>query len=197
MNTQLSTTVTITIPEWIEPFLNHDCKVLNTVEQKMALVLKIANRNIEAKSGGPFAAAVFNLDTDEIISVGVNLVTTSGLSITHAEMVALMLAQKKMGTFDLGAKGLPPCQLVSSTAPCAMCLGAIPWSGIKSLVCGARDEDARSVGFDEGAKPVRWIDELNLRGIEVKADVLREEAKAVLQHYREMGGIIYNGHQNR
>jgi tRNA(Arg) A34 adenosine deaminase TadA len=47
--------------------------------------------------------------------------------------------------------------MVVSTEPCALCLGAIPWSGIRRLVCGARDEDARSIGFDEGEKVPYWI----------------------------------------
>ena len=41
-------------------------------------------------------------------------------------------------------------EMVASTQPCAMCLGATPWSGIRRLVCGARDEDAEEIGFDEG-----------------------------------------------
>jgi tRNA(Arg) A34 adenosine deaminase TadA len=74
-----------------------------------------------------------------------------------------------------------------------MCLGAIPWSGISSLVCGASDEDARSIGFDEGDKPENWINKLKARAIDITLDVMRNEAKAVLQKYVDEGGIIYNG----
>jgi hypothetical protein len=28
--------------------------------------------------------------------------------------------------------------------------GAIPWSGVQRVIAGARDSDARSIGFDEG-----------------------------------------------
>ena len=74
-----------------------------------------------------------------------------------------------------------------------MCLGAIPWSGVASLVCGARDEDARSIGFDEGEKPMHWIEALEKRSIKVTRDILRDKSKAVLQEYIDEGGIIYNG----
>ena len=74
-----------------------------------------------------------------------------------------------------------------------MCLGALPWSGIRSLVCGARDEDARSIGFDEGEKPVQWIEALENRSIKVTRDILRDTAKAILKQYVDEGGIIYNG----
>jgi tRNA(Arg) A34 adenosine deaminase TadA len=74
-----------------------------------------------------------------------------------------------------------------------MCLGAIPWSGINSLVCGARDEDARNIGFDEGDKPDNWPQKFESRFISVKRDILRDKAKAVMQQYVDSGGIIYNG----
>jgi tRNA(Arg) A34 adenosine deaminase TadA len=76
-----------------------------------------------------------------------------------------------------------------------MCFGASPWSGVRRLVCGARDEDARAIGFDEGPKLADWITALNDRGIAVLRDVLRDEAVGVLKDYIEAGGIIYNaGH---
>jgi len=72
-----------------------------------------------------------------------------------------------------------------------MCFGAVPWSGVSSLVCGARDEDARSIGFDEGPKLTNWVEELESRGIRVVRDVLRDEAAAVLREYGQGGGMIY------
>ena len=74
-----------------------------------------------------------------------------------------------------------------------MCLGAIPWSGISSLVIGARDKDARKIGFDEGDKPDNWLQNLQSRSISVTRDVLRDKARDVLQRYIDEGGIIYNG----
>lgn len=76
-----------------------------------------------------------------------------------------------------------------------MCLGATPWSGVRHLVCGARDEDARAVGFDEGSKTSEWVGALEDRGITVQQDVLREEAARILQEYAERGGEIYNSRQ--
>ena len=67
------------------------------------------------------------------------------------------------------------------------------WSGVRKLVTGARDEDARSIGFDEGPKVADWQDALRSRGIEVVVDVMREEAAAVLDMYAVSGAVIYNG----
>lgn len=110
----------------------------------------------------------------------------------HAEIVALLLAQARLGTWDLGAPGLPTHELATSTEPCSMCLGAVPWSGVRGLLAAARDEDARAIGFDEGAKPAAWWRELEARGIRVTRDVLRAQGRAVLQEYGRRGGAIYN-----
>ena len=110
----------------------------------------------------------------------------------HAEIVTLMAAQQRVGTYDLSSAGLPPYELVTSTEPCAMCLGAVTWSGIRRLVCGARGADAEKAGFDEGEKPSAWPEALERRGISILRDICRDQAVAVLRDYRAAGGIIYN-----
>ena len=86
-------------------------------------------------------------------------------------------------------------ELVSSTEPCTMCLGAVVWSGVRRLVCGSRDADARDIGFDEGPKPSDWTVALETRGIAVLRDVSRRDAVAVLKHYVDRGGLVYNARQ--
>ncbi|OQA02051.1 MAG: Guanine deaminase [Planctomycetes bacterium ADurb.Bin412] len=182
----------IPLPDWVSHILSEKEYFFPSVAERMNLVLELAAQNVKHATGGPFAAAVFDTRTGRLIAPGVNLVTSSNCSLAHAEMAALALAQQKLGCYNLSENNLS-CQLVSSTAPCAMCLGAIPWSGISSLVCGARDEDARAIGFDEGDKPDHWIARLNQRGIEVIPDVQREKARSILQQYLDAGGCIYNG----
>jgi tRNA(Arg) A34 adenosine deaminase TadA len=188
-----SKTILIELPQWLKQLTTDEGGIYTTREERMAFVIGLSRMNIENGTGGPFAAAVFDMDNGALIAVGVNMVTAVGLSVAHAEIVALMQAQAVLGGFDLGGAGMPKCELVTSTAPCAMCLGAVPWSGVRAVVCGARDEDARAVGFDEGSKRGDWARELEVRGIEVVQDVLREEAAAVLRGYVNKGGIVYNG----
>lgn len=159
---------------------------------KMNWVLHLARRNI-ADGGGPFAAAIFALDSRELIASGINRVVALNCSVLHAEMVAIMLAQQRLGTFSLYPESGSGYELVTSTEPCAMCLGAVPWAGLKRLVCGARDQDARAVGFDEGDKPEHWINCLEQRGINVTRDICRPEAAELLQEYARNSGEIYNG----
>ena len=184
--------VVIELPGWVEVALADSAQVYPGVEERMRLIIKLAGLNIEHGTGGPFGAGIFEPKSGRLISAGVNLVESADCSIAHAEMVAIALAQRVIGCYDLAGGNQAAYQLVTSTEPCAMCLGAIPWSGVRSVVCGARDEDARSIGFDEGAKPQNWVKSLESRGIRVVRDVLREKAKAVLLEYGRQGGLIYN-----
>ena len=180
------------MPLWVEEFTDCQDGEYSNEEERMRLVVALAKKNIDKKTGGPFGAAVFNLETNQLVAVGVNLVVSSNYSIAHAEMIAIILAEKVFKTYNLGEGNLPALQLVTSTEPCTMCLGALIWSGLKSVACGARDEDARAIGFDEGPKPSNWVEALLNRGISVCQDICRSEACDALQHYKETGGIIYN-----
>ncbi|ATX78932.1 tRNA(Arg) A34 adenosine deaminase TadA [Mariprofundus aestuarium] len=188
--------ITIQLPQWLSEFMAGDDRVYADSESRMQLAIHLARLNIEHGSGGPFGAAIFDMDCHTLLAAGINLVVPSNCSMAHAEMIAISIAQKKLGTFDLGAEGLPHFELVTSTEPCAMCFGAIPWSGIRHLSCGARDEDARAIGFDEGPKLPDWKEALNERGITVEADICRDEAAAVLKSYAELNRKIYNARQS-
>lgn len=185
--------ISFEIPPWVGQLASRYHASTDT-DRQMALVLAAARRNIEQQSGGPFAAAIFDVEKGGLVALGVNLVTSQGLSALHAEMVAIALAQRKLETYDL-SQTEHALRLVSSTEPCAMCLGAIPWSGIAELHTGARDEDVRAIGFDEGAKPPDWRRSLLERDIQVVTDILRQEAQAVLRCYRENAGVIYSPHR--
>jgi tRNA(Arg) A34 adenosine deaminase TadA len=185
--------VAVRLPDWVEDTLSEEDGIYPVVEDRVRLAIELSRSNIRHGIGEPFGAAIFERETGQLLACGVNLVTSLGCSIFHAEMVAIMVAQSMIGDFDLGGPGRPMYELVVSTEPYAMCLGAAPWSGVRHLVCGARDEDAERVGFDEGAKSAEWVPTLERRCITVQRDVLRDEAASVLQEYAaEKGGEIYD-----
>ncbi|NIV20339.1 MAG: nucleoside deaminase [Gammaproteobacteria bacterium] len=161
----------------------------------MRLAIELAAENVRQGTGGPFGAIVADTRLGEVVGVGVNLVTSSLVSMAHAEIVALSLSQATEGDWDLSHKR--PLTLFATCEPCAMCFGALPWSGIETLVVGARTADAEAAGFDEGAKPDRWIEALAARGIAVRTDVLRDEAVKLFELYRELGGEIYGPREVR
>lgn len=163
------------------------------VEDRMRLAIQLARANVEHATGGPFGAAVFERDTGRLVAVGVNLVTRDRNSMLHAEMVALMLAERRLGHYSLALFDGPAHELVTSCDPCAMCLGGALWSGVRRIVAGAGRAEARRVGFDEGPVFPESYQYLRDRGVESVRGVLGAEAAAVLALYRERGGEIYNG----
>lgn len=178
------------LPGWVEPFLVGYDRDFSTPEKRMALAIALSAENIRQKTGGPFGAAIFD-GNHQLVAAGINLVPSANCSILHAEMVAIALAQKTLGRYDLSDGGKASFELASSSEPCAMCMGAVPWSGIKRLTCAARDQDVRDVGFDEGAKLSEWFEALNERGIEVSRDIHRDAAVEVLKDYAKQQGTIY------
>ena len=113
-------------------------------------------------------------------------------------MMALMLAQKELGHFDLGADGFPGHRLVTSGKMCAMCLGNVCWSGVSEVLSSAEPEDVEKIaGFDEGPTPPDYNAQLERRGIKIVPELLRCEGRAVLQLYVDLGGKVYNARHSQ
>jgi tRNA(Arg) A34 adenosine deaminase TadA len=181
--------VTVTCPEWVEEVVDWDA-IYASDDERMGLAILLARENVLRGTGGPFGSAVFDSGAGRLVAVGVNRVLPLNNSVLHGETVALMMAEARLGTYTLAA---PPHELVTSCEPCAMCLGAALWSGVARLVCGASGEDARALEFDEGPVFESSYDYLANRGVEVVRGVRREDARRVLELYRELGGHVYNG----
>jgi tRNA(Arg) A34 adenosine deaminase TadA len=189
----LPTTLTLTLPTWVRDLPPPDA--LPHLADRMELVLDLAMRNVEQGTGGPFAAAVLERESGRLISVGVNRVVPENSSLAHAEVLAIGLAQTALGTYDLGGPERPRLQLVSSSQMCAMCLGAVVWSGVAQVVYSTTSGDViATVGFDEGPTPPDYSHQLAHRGISVVAGVMRDRGLEVLRGYVASGGVVYNAH---
>jgi tRNA(Arg) A34 adenosine deaminase TadA len=185
------TSVTLTLPAWLNEMLRKEPE-LRDPETRMRWVIGLSRRNVAERTGGPFAAAVFERETGRLLGAGVNRVEPLNLSPAHAEIVACAFAQKKMKTYDLNSLGSGS-ELVTSSQPCLMCLGAILWSGVTRLTYAATAADVQGIlGFDEGPLPRDWPGELNKRGITVAGEFLRAEAVAILELYKQSQGTVYN-----
>lgn len=177
----------IAMPEWLAARRSSfPSLTLLSPEERVRWTVALAAENVRRKTGGPFAAAVFERRSNRLVSAAVNVVEPSGQSLAHAEMLALAAAQEAEKTFDLSH-----CELVSSCEPCVMCFGGTLWSKVTSLVYGAPGEFARSVGFDEGDKVPDWQHALENRGIKVRGPLEEEAAREPFELYRSLGGTIY------
>ena len=183
--------IVVALPEWVASFVDRD-RHYPTDEERMRLAVDLSRENVVRGTGGPFGAAIFEAATGRLVDVGVNSVVRLNNCTLHGEMVAFMTAQARLGSYSLATPGLPAHDLVTSCEPCAMCIGATLWSGVRRVVCGASREDAMALQFDEGPVFPETYRYLEARGIEFVRGVLRDEARAVLALYRERGGRVYN-----
>jgi tRNA(Arg) A34 adenosine deaminase TadA len=184
--------VRVEYPAWVDSIVDWETPY-RTDDDRMRLAIAISRANVERESGGPFGAAIFESGTGRLVAIGMNSVVRLNNCTLHGEMVAFMMAQQKLGSFSLNAPGLPVHELHTSCEPCAMCLGATLWSGVQRVVYGAAREDASLLNFDEGPVFPESYHYLEERGITIVRNVLRDEAKAVLELYRKRSGPIYNG----
>jgi tRNA(Arg) A34 adenosine deaminase TadA len=189
--------VRLKLPAWVADQVGDPSRRFDSDREKMALAIALASRNVAEGTGGPFGACVFDGGSGRLVAPGVNVVVPAATSVAHAEAMAILIAQQRLGTHDLAAEGLPPMELFASAQPCIQCYGIVWWSGVRRLVIGARESDVESLtGFQEGALPERWAERLAdrppLPPVEVRTDCLREEAREPLRRYREAEGVIYN-----
>ena len=185
----MKTQIEIALPEWFAEVVSAPPPCPDD-EAKLRLVIGLAMRNVEERSGGPFGAAIFDGD-GRLVAAGVNRVLPETCSAAHAELLAMVGAQRRLGRNRLNGTG-ERFVLATSAQPCCQCYGACVWAGIDELLIGARGADVMELSeFDEGPLPADWIGELERRGIAVRRDILREEACEVFRRYATLGGPHY------
>ena len=94
-----------TLPTWaISSSPSYFSKTYKSDEEMMSLAIHLSDRNITEGTGGPFGAAIFERhanDSCTLISIGMNRVVPLCNSTLHGEMLAIQLAQRKVGSFTL------------------------------------------------------------------------------------------------
>ncbi|MDQ0893943.1 nucleoside deaminase [Agromyces ramosus] len=189
----LSDEFSASLPPWLVDELPAlAAEPLTTAEQRMRLANRLADRNWRAGNGGPFAAIVVDAASGALVSVGVNMVLGTNLSTMHAEVMALSLAQRALGRWDLGADGAE-LELVVNWRPCVMCYGAAMWAGVRSLaIAGEGREVEELTGFDEGPMPADWVGEFERRGIRVAVGLGHDDAIEVFRAFGASDAVVYN-----
>ena len=114
----------------------------------------------------------------KIISRGHNLTEKKQSALTHAEMMVLSKATKKLKSWRLN-----DCDLYVTLEPCGMCAGAIVLSRINNLFYGASDPKA---GVVESIAQALDNPKLNHR-VKVTGGILKEEcSKALSDFFKEL-----------
>ena len=100
-------------------------------EQDLAFLRQAIELARKARNDGrhPFGALIVNERGETVVAARNNAVRPNGDPTQHAEMLATSQAAQLLTEAELAK-----CTLYTSTEPCAMCAGAIYWTGIGRVV---------------------------------------------------------------
>ncbi len=108
------------------------------MEEAIAEAAKNALNDFQ--DGGPFGAIIEK--EGKIVGRGHNTVVLGKDPTAHAEINAIRMAAKTLGTNDLSR-----CSMYVNAEPCPMCLSAIIWANIKVVYYANSAKKTAKIGF--------------------------------------------------
>lgn len=129
-------------------------------------------QSAKQKGNHPFGALL--VKDGRVLLTAENTVNTEHDLTRHAELNLVSQASR-----DFDAQTLAQCILYTSTEPCAMCAGAIYWTGISKMVYGCSAERLGQLASGSFVVPSRNLFAHGKRLIEVIGPILEDEAVKV------------------
>ncbi len=143
----------------------------------MQLAVDAAEAGIAAGQS-PFGCAIAR--DDEILAVAHNTVVASTDITAHAEINALRAACRAAGQVHLDGS------LVATTCePCPMCMAALHWARVETVVYGATIGDAESAGFNELRLPAADLLTIGGSSVTLRGGVLRTTCRHLFQQWQQ------------
>ncbi|MGO4144604.1 nucleoside deaminase [Paenarthrobacter sp. YAF11_1] len=144
---------------------------LDFLRQAIAL-----SQQVKAEGRHPFGAVVVDERGTVVSSKGNNSMPPEGDPTQHAELRAAAEAFRKLSPDQLARS-----TLYSSAEPCAMCAGAVYWTGIGRVVYGLSEESLLGITGDNPENPTlslpcREVFSRGQRHISVVGPLLEDEA---------------------
>lgn len=135
-------------------------------------------KRAQADGCHPFGAMLAGPDGAVLMEQGNGFLPDHDMT-GHAERILASRASIKYGSAFLA-----DCTLYSSAEPCAMCAGAIYWSGIGRVVYGMSEHDLKAITGNHAENPTldlpcRTVFAAGQRMVEVVGPLLAEEARAL------------------
>jgi tRNA(Arg) A34 adenosine deaminase TadA len=129
-------------------------------------------KNSVVSGNHPFGAVL--VYKNQVILKAQNTVITDNDVTQHAELKLISLASK-----TLSSDVLKDCTLISSTEPCAMCAGAIYWSGIRNVVFGCSAKTLSEIAGDSLLVPCNHLFSFGAEKIHIIGPINEEICKQV------------------
>lgn len=147
-----------------------------TDKEYMAIAIELSK-----KAYYPYGAIIVR--NNEIIGRSDTETPISKTAYSHAELRAIEDAMENLGGY-LCAEGGEGATIYSSCEPCAMCMGAILYTGIERLVYGATLEDSKECVNAILAHCEDVAQSCTNRKIEIVPEFERENAVKVLKAWK-------------
>lgn len=147
----------------------------------MRLAINEALAHLEEVEGGPFGACLVR--GEEILAVAHNTVLKDNDPTCHAEINAIRLAARRLGTYDLSG-----CDLYSTTEPCPMCFAAAHWARFNRIIYGTAIAELAQLGFNELQLGNRHLKTQGQSPVEIYPDFLVEECRRLLEKWEQVPG---------
>lgn len=150
----------------------------------MRKAIEEARAGVNAGHGGPFGACIAR--DEEIVALAHNTVLRDSDPTAHAEVNAIRTACKRLGTHKLDG-----CILIATAEPCPMCLSAIHWARLSSLIFGVSMNCAAGFGFDDASFMRELRRPAQERALASRGGVLAKECEGIFRMWKESGGQLY------
>ncbi|MCR5461837.1 MAG: nucleoside deaminase [bacterium] len=131
------------------------------------------NEAIKAFNKNEIPVGCVIVKNDLVVAKAHNLREINNLVTSHAEILAITKANKKLNSWRLD-----DCDIYVTLEPCSMCSGAIIQSRIKNLYFGAYDKKAGACGSVLNLFSYPFNHKVNVVG-----GILEEECKKLLQDF--------------
>jgi tRNA(Arg) A34 adenosine deaminase TadA len=170
---------------------------------RVAEACRLAIAAVLRGDGGPFGAVI--VMDGEVIGRGASAVLKTGDPTAHAEILAIRDASARMGReymlepapdpagqpegVPARARMLLGAEIYASSAPCAMCLGAIYWARLSRIVYAAGYPDTVALGFDDGFQYEELARPVHARRVPAE-QVNREAGLEACRAWSEKAGRI-------
>ncbi len=156
-----------------------------TVQKVMHQAIEKARETMNNNLGGPFGAAIID-ELGDVVAVTSNSVLNDHDPTAHAEMNAIREASKKRASHDLSG-----CTLITTAYPCPMCLGAIIWANITTVIYGCRPKDAERIGFRDDFIYDFIKKDCNDPSVLQLSEDFRDRCLKLFEEYKEKNKTIY------
>ena len=147
----------------------------------MRLAINKALAHLHQIEGGPFGACLVR--GEEVLAISHNTVLKENDPTCHAEINAIRLAARRLGSYDLSG-----CDLYSTTEPCPMCFAAAHWARLDRIIYGTTVMELAQLGFNELLLDNRHMKTLGQSPIVLNPDFLLEECRRLLERWEQIPG---------